>query len=43
MPLRGRIAAIHRLSPVELRVAFRNKVRVEVGDIAAGIGEDRVV
>ena len=39
----GRIAPVHRLRPVEARVAPGNVVRVEVGDVALGIGEDRVV
>ena len=42
-PFGGRVAAVDRLRPVELRVALRDEVRVEVRDVAVGVREDRVV
>ena len=43
VPFGRRVAAVNRLGPVKLRIALRNEVRVEVGDVAAGIRVERVV
>ena len=43
MPIGCRIAAVHRLGPVESGIALRNKVTVKVRDVAVGICEDRIV
>ena len=43
VPFGGRVGAVHGLGPVELRIAFRDEVRVEERDVAIGIGVERVV
>ncbi len=43
MPVRRRIAAVHRFGPVEFWIALGNKVAVEIPDVAVGIRIDRVV
>ncbi|MCG3162546.1 MAG: hypothetical protein JMDDDDMK_03813 [Acidobacteria bacterium] len=42
-PIGRRIAAIHRLCPIEFGIALRNKVAVKISDGAVGVGVDRVV
>ena len=39
----GGVASVHGAVPVEARVPYRDVVRVEVGDVAVGVREDRVV
>ena len=43
LPFGGRIAAVHRLRPIEARIAPRREVAVPVGDVAIGVGVDGVV
>ena len=43
VPLGGGVGAVHGLGPVELRIALGNEVGVEVGDVAVGVGIERVV
>ena len=43
VPVGGGIAAVDRVAIVEAVVADRHELRVEIGDMAVGIGIDRVV
>ncbi len=43
LPVRGRIGAVHRPGIVEPVVALGDELRVEIGDLALGVGEDGVV
>src|SRR3974390_2616451 len=43
LPLGCGVAAMYGAGPVELGIAARDEVSMEVGDIAIGIGEDGVV
>ena len=43
VPFRGGIAAVDRSRPVQLRIALRDEVGVEVRDRAIGVGIDGVV
>src|SRR6185295_8926063 len=43
LPVGRRVAAVHRLGPVEASVALRDKIGMEVRDIALRVREDRVV
>ncbi len=43
LPVGRRVAAVDRTRPVEARVAARDEVRMQVGDIPLGVGEQRVV
>ena len=43
LPVRRRVRAVHRLGVVEPVVAPWNELRVQIGDLALGVGEDGVV
>src|SRR5678815_5325087 len=42
-PIGRRVTSVHRLGVIEAIVAHRNVLRMEVGDVAVSISEDRVV
>ena len=43
VPVRARIGAVHRVGVVEAIVAAGDELRMEIGDVAVGVGVDRVV
>lgn len=42
-PVVGRRAAVDGPGPVEIGATLRHEVRVPIGDVAVGVGEDGVV